>query len=353
MTKKIAVILLNLGGPDKLSSVKHFLFNLFNDPAIIRLYNPFRWLLAKLIASRREEKAKGIYSQMGGGSPIFDLTLRQAKALEDVLSNKKKDQEFKILVSMRYWHPFASEVIEKLRKFSPDEILLLPLYPQFSTTTTQSSLKEFASLLKKSDLKNVNLKSVCCYYQDPDFIKAQANLIKDKIDKFKDKFRILFSAHGLPEYIIKQGDPYQFQIEETSKKIVKELAINKLDYVVCYQSKVGPLKWLGPSTEEELLKAAKENIAVVVVPIAFVSEHSETLVELDIEYKELFEQNCKKAYIRVPALNEEESFIQCLANQVELMLNGTPKVSKDNLKLFTKSVCADNFVNCICNNKGI
>ncbi len=347
MTKKIAVILLNLGGPDKLSSVRNFLFNLFYDPAIIRLRNPFRWLLAKFISFRREEKAKAIYSQIGGGSPILGLTEKQAQALENIL-NKQKKEEFKVLVSMRYWHPFASEVITQLEEFKPDEILLLPLYPQFSTTTTESSLKEFADLLKRSKLKNINLKAVCCYYQDPSFIKAYVTIIKEQIYHLKDKFRVLFSAHGLPEYIIKQGDPYQFQIEEASKKIAEELAINELDYVVCYQSKVGPLKWIGPSTEEELIKAAEENIDVVVVPIAFVSEHSETLVELDIEYKELFKKSCKKAYIRVPALNEETNFIQSLANQVKLMLDDAPKNTKDNLKLFTKSVCADKFINCMC-----
>ncbi len=347
MTKKIAVVLLNLGGPDKLSSVKQFLFNLFYDPAIIRLSNPFRWLLAKFISFKREEKAKAIYSKIGGRSPILALTQGQAQALE-VSLNEEKDKTFKVLVSMRYWHPFASEVINLLEDFAPDEILLLPLYPQFSTTTTESSLKEFANLLKKSSLKNINLKSVCCYYQDPSFIKAHVTLIKEQIFQLKDKFRILFSAHGLPDYIIKQGDPYQFQIEETSKKIAKELAISEADYIVCYQSKVGSLKWIGPSTEEELIRAAKDNITVVVVPIAFVSEHSETLVELDIDYKELFEKNCKKAYIRIPALNEEVNFIQSLVNQVNFMLSNTPKNAKNNLKLFTKSVCADKFINCLC-----
>ncbi|MCT4634767.1 MAG: ferrochelatase [Rickettsiales bacterium] len=339
MTKKIAVVVLNLGGPDKLSSVKEFLFNLFYDPAIIRLANPFRWLLAKLISSRREKTAKEIYSQMGGKSTILSATNKQAKSLEIELNKKLKD-EFKVFVSMRYWHPFASEIAKKIKVYAPDEILLLPLYPQFSTTTTKSSLDEFSNLMK-----NFNLKTTCCYFKDPNFIKSHAELISKNLPK--EKYRILFSAHGLPEKIIKQGDPYQYQVEETVKAVVKELA-PKTDYVVCYQSKVGPLKWIGPSTEDELKKAAEENIAVVVVPIAFVSEHSETLVELDIEYKELFEEKCKKPYIRIPALNDSDLFIKSLFDQTKLMLDGKAKSSKNNLKIYSQTKCKGSFKDCLC-----
>ena len=342
MSKKIAVVLLNLGGPDKLSSVKEFLFNLFYDPAIIRLKNPFRWLLAKFISSKREKTAQEIYAQMGGGSTILPVTKKQAELLEVEL-NKNLKSEFKVFVSMRYWHPFASEAINKIEKFSPDEILLLPLYPQFSTTTTKSSLDEFSKLLK-----DTKIKTTCCYYKDPNFIKAHVDLIKEKLPK--EKFRILFSAHGLPEYIIKNGDPYQWQIEQTVNSIIKE--IGQVDHVICYQSKVGRLKWLGPSTEEELHKAAEENIAVVVVPIAFVSDHSETLVELDIEYKELFKEKCSKAYIRVPALNEDANFIKALFEQTKLMLETEPQALKGNLKAFTKKQCDANFKDCFCRLKG-
>lgn len=339
MTKKIVVVVLNLGGPDKLSSVKEFLFNLFYDPAIIRLSNPFRWLIAKLISSRREETAKEIYSQMGGKSTILPATNKQAKTLEIEL-NKKLQDEFKVFVSMRYWHPFANEVAKKVKVYAPDEILLLPLYPQFSTTTTKSSLDEFVKLMK-----DYNLKTTCCYFKDPNFIKSHVELIKKNLPK--EKYRILFSAHGLPEKIIKQGDPYQYQVEETVKSVVKELA-PKTDYVVCYQSKVGPLKWIGPSTEDELKKAAEENIAVVVVPIAFVSEHSETLVELDIEYKELFEEKCKKSYIRIPALNDNDLFIKALFDQIKLMIDGKAKSSKDNLKIYSQTKCKGSFKDCPC-----
>ena len=312
MAKKTAIILFNLGGPDKLSSVKEFLFNLFYDPAIISLPNPFRWLLAKFISTKRESTAKAIYAHIGGGSPILATTKKQAKLLEESLNNKT----VKVFVSMRYWHPFANEVISEIEGFNPETILLLPLYPQYSTTTTKSSFDEFKKLLKKSKLKDVEVKSVCCYYTDPNFIKAHVDLIKANIKNIDGKFRILFSAHGLPEYVIKAGDPYQWQIEQTVNLITKEL--NKdLDYVVCYQRKVGSLKWITPSTEDELMRAAKDDVNVVIVPIAFVSDHSETLVELDIEYKELFEKESHKAYIRVPALNENSDFILSLADQID------------------------------------
>jgi protoporphyrin/coproporphyrin ferrochelatase len=348
LNKKNAVVLLNLGGPDNLSSVRNFLFNLFYDPNIISLINPFRWLLAKYLSLKRYEKAQEIYAKMGGGSTILPITLKQAQLLEIELE-KDKTQKFKVFTSMRYWHPFASEVIKKLEEFSPDEILLLPLYPQFSTTTTKSSLDEFSDLLKKSSLKSTSLKSVCCYYNDPDFITAHVNLIKKETAKIKGKYRLLFSAHGLPEKIIKKGDPYQFQIEETCSKIVEELKDSKLDHVICYQSKVGPLKWIGPSTEEEIIKAAEENIAVIIAPIAFVSDHSETLVELDLEYKELFSEKSSKSYIRVPALNYDKNFIQALVKQTRSMQMQDTKKVKNGLKLANnEKKCEDGFSSCFC-----
>jgi len=315
MKKKTAVILFNLGGPENLSSVKNFLFNLFYDPAIIRLPNPFRWLLAKFISKSREKLAKEIYTLIGGGSPILAITKKQANLLEEKL-NSQRQGEFKVFVSMRYAAPRASEVIAKIEEFSPNKITCLPLYPQYSTTTTKSSFDEFIELLKESSLNKVELQLINNYHQDKAFIKAHVELIKETILKTKGKFRILFSAHGLPEYIIKNGDPYQKQIEETVKLIMKEL--DQLDYVICYQSKVGRLKWLEPSTEAEIIRAAEDDLSVIIVPIAFVSDHSETLVELDIEYKKLYQEKSKNAYLRVPALNENQNFIQCLFNQIDL-----------------------------------
>lgn len=312
MSKKKAIVVFNLGGPDSLSSVKGFLFNLFYDPCIITLPNPFRWILAKFISSRRENKAKEIYKEMGGRSPILPITEKQASLLEEEINDKNT----KVFVSMRYWHPFAKEVIKEIEEFEPEEIILLPLYPQYSTTTTKSSFDEFFEELKSSKLKSVKVKTVNNYHTDKNFINAHLGLINEAINSIKDNdYRILFSAHSLPEYIIERGDPYKKQIEETVELIVKNLNKN-LDYKICYQSKVGPLKWLSPSSEDEIVKVAKEQKSVIIVPIAFVSDHSETLVELDIEYKELFEEFSTKEYLRVPALNYNKDFILSLKNQV-------------------------------------
>jgi len=316
MNKKIGIVVFNLGGPDKLDSVKEFLFNLFYDPAILPMPNPFRWMLAKFISTTRKEKSKLIYQKIGGGSPILSITKKQAELLEKEL-NGKNQNHYKVFVSMRYWHPMAEEVFSSIEKFNPEEIILLPLYPQYSTTTTKSSFDEFLRIFKKSSLKNTKIKLVKDYYKDSNFIKAHVSLIQDAINKVKaNRFRILFSAHSLPEYVIKNGDPYQDQVEQSVEAIVKELG--KIDHVICYQSKVGRLKWIGPSTEDELLKTANEDIAVIIVPIAFVSDHSETLYELDMEYRDLFTEICNKDFIRVEALNYNKYFIKCLE---ELVLN--------------------------------
>ncbi len=315
-SKKTAVILLNLGGPDKLSSVKPFLFNLFNDKAIISLPQPFRFLLAKLISSRRAHKAQKIYEQIGGKSPLLEITRAQADSLNRELSFFG---EFKVFVSMRYWHPMSKQVVAEVLDYNPKQVILLPLYPQFSTSTTESSLTDFVSQLRlqRSDIV---IKQVCCYKDDPQFVLSHANLIKNSLQKFADKkmdeFRFLFSAHGLPQKLIDQGDPYVFQVEQSTKAIVKilqkTLDEKNIDFKVCYQSKVGPLQWTSPSLDHEIRRAALDKKNVVIVPISFVSEHSETLVELDIDYKKLAEDLAIKHYVRVPALNLDGHFIKSL-----------------------------------------
>ena len=253
---KTAIILYNLGGPDKLSSVKSFLFNLFYDKAIINLPNPIRWIIAKIISTKREKYSQEIYIKIGEKSPILDITKKQAALLENTL-NKENSYSYKTFVSMRYWHPFAKNVIKDVEKFLPDKIILIPLYPQYSITTTKSSIDEFEELFKSSFLKKIPRKTICCYFKNKNFIKAHVDLIKNSIKNIKGNFKILFSAHGLPEYVIKSGDPYQWQVEQTVLNILKELG-DDIDHVICYQSKVGRLKWIGPSTEEELMKAATE-----------------------------------------------------------------------------------------------
>lgn len=313
--KKTAIILFNLGGPDELKAVKPFLFNLFNDPAIIDLPKPLRWLVAKLISSRRAVKAQNIYNKIGGKSPILEFTNTQAKALEERLLSYDKSSDYKVFVSMRYWHPMSDTVVRNVKNYAPDHIILLPLYPQFSTTTTGSSFTDWEHSAKSINLNTPTTK-ICCYPADLSFITAHAKLIKDAYWKASEngKPRVLFSAHGLPEKIIEKGDPYQWQIEKTVSVITQVLAIEELDYSICYQSRVGPMKWIGPSTESEIKRAGKEKIPLLVVPVSFVSEHSETLVELDIEYRHLAEKHGAIGYVRVPALGVEPLFIEALAD---------------------------------------
>ncbi len=315
MTKKTAVILFNLGGPDEIKAIKPFLFNLFYDPAIIDLPKPMRWLVAKLISSRRAVKALDIYNKIGGKSPILELTNLQAKELETQLSYKNKNSEYKVFVSMRYWHPMSDTVVRNVKNYAPDNIILLPLYPQFSTTTTGSSFADWERAAKSINL-NIPTTKICCYPADLGFITAHAKLIKDSYWRASEngKPRVLFSAHGLPEKIIEKGDPYQWQVEKTVSVITQILAIEELDYSICYQSRVGPMKWIGPSAESEIKRAGKEKIPLLVVPVSFVSEHSETLVELDIEYRRLAEKHGAIGYVRVPALGVEPLFIEALAD---------------------------------------
>lgn len=337
--KKTAIILMNLGGPASLDDVKKFLFNLFYDKAIIRLPNPFRWIVAKLISSRREKTAKEIYDQMGGKSPILEETIKQKKALEERFGS-----DIKFFISMRYTSPRSFEITKEISEYNPDQILLLPLYPQFSSTTTDSSIKEMISELEKVKLKE-KATSICCYFTNEKFIESHANKIKQTIAKLKNKeFKLLFSAHGLPEKVIKDGDPYQWQIEETVKSIISKLKIKGLDYKITYQSRVGPMKWLEPYTEQEIENTCKEGKALVIVPIAFVSEHSETLVELDIEYAEIAKKH-NIEYLRVPALGDCKIFISALEEIIKKF------IQDKNFLVFSEKqarICPENFTNCIC-----
>ena len=333
---KKAIILFNLGGPDSLDAVQPFLFNLFNDPAIINLPGILRYPLAKFISKRRTPVAKAIYAEMGGKSPILEETQTQADAIEKIL--KQEADEFKCFIVMRCWNPRAIDVIKEVKKFNPEQAILLPLYPQYSNATSGSSIKEWLDVCKKENLNTEN-KIICCYPTEKDFILAYANLIKEKINLNKlSETTLVFSAHGLPENKIKQGDPYQWQVENTVNHLVKKLSIKNLNYILSYQSRVGPLKWIGPSTETIIKEEAKKKKIIIVVPVAFVSEHSETLVELDIEYKKLAEQNGSKEYIRVPAVTVNQDFINSLKSSI---------LSASSGDLFTSSVrCLTKFKKC-------
>ncbi|MBT3917375.1 MAG: ferrochelatase [Rhodospirillaceae bacterium] len=315
--KKRAVVLFNLGGPDEPSAIQPFLFNLFNDPAIISLPQPLRWCLAKLISKRRSPVAQKIYAEIGGRSPLLDLTREQAAALEDQLG-----AETEVFISMRYWHPLSASTAKAVKNYDPDEIILLPLYPQFSTTTTGSSLEDWHRAAREIGLHKPT-KSICCYPAETNLIKAQAKLLAEHL---APQSRVLFSAHGLPKKMIDKGDPYQWQIEQTAAAIAAEADLQIDQWRICYQSRVGRLEWIGPSLDEELERAAADNIGVTILPIAFVSEHSETLVELDIEYREMADKLKLPAYNRVPAVGTQPDFISGLAKLVE-----SASVSEHNL----------------------
>jgi ferrochelatase len=349
MNKKIAIILFNLGGPSDLSEVKGFLFNLFNDKAIITLPNPFRFLLAKYISSKRENYAKEIYKKIGGKSPILEETLLQAGSLKSLIKKYDSNNDYQVFVSMRYSKPSSTDVIKMLSEYLPDEIILLPLYPQFSTTTTESSILDFRENLNKTNIK-AKIKTICCYPTEENFISSHVGLIKESYQKAKEfgKTRILFSAHSLPQRIIDKGDSYQWQVELTVKKIIEKLGMDNIDYKICYQSKVGRLKWLGPQTEHEIISASKNNLSLIIVPIAFVSEHSETLVELDIDYKNLALSSGCVCYERVPSLSINNMFIESLANLALKLIN---QDIKDNqiASCEIKRICPPNFNRCINN----
>ena len=341
---KKAIILFNLGGPDKIENVEPFLFNLFNDPAILNLPTFLRYPLAKLISNRRAPVAKKIYEELGGSSPILQLTKEQSSALEIKLNQTQTKDEFKCFIIMRCWNPRAKDVIKDVQLYGPDEIVLMPLYPQYSAATSGSSIKEWKDICKKNKYQ-VKTSTICCYPTDQNFINAHTKEIIKKIKDLKN-FKLIFSAHGLPEKNIKNGDPYQWQVEQSVKKIVESLNYKNLDWILSYQSRVGPLKWIGPSTENIIIENSKIGKHIVLVPIAFVSEHSETLVELDIEYKQLANDNGCKNYTRVPALGINQDFIKAMS---ELIIK--KKEYKFNEHLYPPKIhCPSNFKKCPCLN---
>ena len=321
---RIAVVLFNLGGPDGPDAVRPFLFNLFRDPAIIGLPALLRYPIAALIAGTRAKLAKENYALMGGGSPLLPETESQARALEADLSARFPDAEARCFIAMRYWKPLTKETAKAVKAFAPDEVVLLPLYPQFSSTTTGSSLKAWKRAYRKGPGRT---SAICCYPTDEDFIQAHADLIKAAYDKAgrPGPARLLFSAHGLPEKIIAAGDPYQRQVEATAAAVAARLG-EGWDWRVTYQSRVGPMKWIGPSTEDEIRAASQQGLALIVTPIAFVSEHIETLVELDHEYREVAVKAGCPAYVRVPALGVAPGFIRGLGRAIQGALGAPDRI---------------------------
>lgn len=308
---KLAVVLFNLGGPDSPDAIEPFLTNLFSDPAVLTMPGFIRKPLARFIAKKRAPIAREIYAKIGGSSPILPQTLAQADALERAISQ----HQTRCFIAMRCWKPFTHEAAAAVAAFQPDHIVLLPLYPQFSTTTTGSSLAEWKRVAALAGI-TAPTSTICCYPELDGFVTAVAGAVRDTMAGARPDlaYRLLLSAHGLPKRVIARGDPYQDQVERTAAAIVAKLGW--ADYAICYQSRVGPVEWIGPATDDEIRRAGAEGKGVVIAPIAFVSEHSETLVELDIEYAHLAHQAGVPDYRRVPAVSVRPDFINSLAELV-------------------------------------
>jgi ferrochelatase len=311
---KYAVVLFNLGGPSEERAIRPFLFNFFMDKNIIAVPAPLRYLIAKWISwSRGGGAAKEAYRPLGGKSPLLHNTQEQARALERALQKNRPGT--KVFVSMRYWHPTADDVARAVANYRPDQIVLLPLYPQYSTTTTRSSFEDWDRAAKAAGLscKTVRIES---YPADPGFVTAATDLIRRKLKDAPKRVRLLFSAHGLPQAVVAKGDPYQKQCEETAAAILSELDIPQLDWKLCYQSKVGPMKWLEPSLLDAIEEAADEKTGVVIYPLSFVSEHVETLVELDLDCAERAHSMGISYFARVPTVGTHPDFIEGLKQLV-------------------------------------
>ncbi len=312
--RKIAVVLFNLGGPDGPESVRPFLENLFSDPAIINVPAILRKPLAAFIARVRQRSAIANYMVMGGASPLLAETESQAAALTSVLTGRLENAEVRVFLAMRYWRPTTAQAAAAVTAFAPDDVVLAPLYPQYSTTTTGSSFAAWREAYGGDG------HAICCWYDNGGLIEAHAKRIRSVWEAAgKPRVRLLFSAHGLPKSIVAQGDPYQWQVESTCAKVADRLGPG-WDWTIGYQSRVGPMKWLGPSTPEAIRAAGADGVGLIVDPIAFVSEHIETLVELDRDYGELAKEVGVPCYLRVPACGVFEPFIDGLASAIERAL---------------------------------
>jgi len=319
---KTGVLVFNLGGPETLRDVKPFLYRLFSDPEIIRIrFAPLRKLLAYTIATLRRKKSEGYYAQIGGGSPIRRLTEDQARALEEEL--KRRGHDAQTFVGMCAAPPFLEEAIDRAVQSQLNQLIILPLFPQFSTTTTGSGFPVLRRLMEsRPQFKSIDVRWVREWFDHPVYIESFALAIERELRRNKDpeKVHILFSAHSIPESYVKQGDPYLDQTEKTVRLIMVRL--QKMGYTnthqLAFQSKVGPQKWLSPMTSDVIADLGKSRIRdVLVVPISFVSEHSETLYELDILYKKSAEQAGITNFRRVAAPNSDPTFIRALADIAE------------------------------------
>jgi ferrochelatase len=320
---KLGVVLFQLGGPDSLDAIEPFLYNLFSDPDIIDF--PFariaRQPLARLISTTRARHVRHHYAEIGGCSPILEFTQRQARALEAEL---RQDFDARVVVAMRYWHPFTAEAIRELQAHAPEEVVLLPLYPQYSRTTTGSSLNEWQRRFHPNGWAP-KVQAVTEFHEDPGYIDAVVESIHEALAGFDDPGRLddidmVFSAHSLPVSIVEAGDPYQRQIERTVDLVWRQGHWPGRRHL-CYQSKVGASKWLQPSMHATLKRLAEQGSRrVLVIPISFVSDHVETLHEIDIEHRAQALGLGIREYRMVPGLNDAPRFVGVLGSLVRARL---------------------------------
>lgn len=320
---RIGVLLFNLGGPETLDDVRPFLFNIFSDPDIIRL--PWRALqkpLAWLISTQRHKKSRGYYEQIGGGSPLRRITEEQARALERVLASRNINA--RAYVGMRYWNPFIEEALDQIRRDQIDHLVVLPLYPQFSVSTTGSSLNRMHAIAAATGYRLPPTSVICSWEADVNYIEAMAAAAREELARFPDqdpsRTHTLFSAHSVPVRYIDEGDPYLDHTKTTVELVMERLGVHR-PHSLSFQSKVGPVEWLTPATNEAIPKLAREGVSqLMLVPVSFVSEHSETLYEMDILYRDLAIESGIVHYRRVPTMNCRADFIEALATLVERAL---------------------------------
>ena len=319
MNDSIAVVLFQLGGPDSAEAVEPFLYNLFLDPDIIDfpLARLTREPLARLISSRRSRNVVEKYKEIGGKSPILELTQQQAAVLEKELQN---DLNAKVYIAMRYWHPMTEATVRQVQRDNPRRIVLLPLYPQYSRTTTGSSLNEWNRWCSALGLDTTEQRIVYQFHDHPLDIQSLIERINETLESHWTRARarvtLVFSAHGVPMSVIRSGDPYRDHIEKTVELVMKEGGWEN-QHTVCYQSKVGPAKWLRPSLVETIaLLGQEEKRDILVVPVSFVTDHIETLHEIDIEAREFAAKVGVTNFVMTPGLNTHPAFIRALGDLV-------------------------------------
>ena len=316
---RLGVVIFNLGGPENLAEVKPFLYQLFSDPEIIRIRSDsLRKALAYTIATLRNRRSSGYYRQIGGGSPLRRITEEQAQALSDEL--RWAGMQVDVFVAMCAWHPFFHEILDEVEKSRVDRLVVLPLFPQYSVTTTGSGFRALKRLLaERPKLAEIDTRWVSSWQNQPAYIAAFVELIRKELEQFPnpENVQILFSAHSIPESYVREGDPYLDQTRETVELIEDQLE-RKNPYGLSFQSKIGPVEWLGPSTNDVILEFGKQGVRdVLAVPISFVSEHVETLYELDILYRKVAMDAGIENFRRVSALNCDPTFIRGLRELVE------------------------------------